>query len=485
MMMKPLDLYLLGVLSLGLVFAGMFLLILITFLRRWQRVRFVHYGHQIQVHYRPMLATLMLSGVRSPAAIAALRKLPEADLDLLLDPLFAKRKLASQQRVFLRNICAELGLVNLWQSRIANGRGFKPSGNAALAQAKRPSAPPHLRAKALRNLGILAHQQSWAYLAHALDDPHPDIQLAGLRSLAALGGSNAFGVLRARIHALVLGERQTPPMPSLLAAMSRFELNCIPALLPSLNHSNRQIRLHAMEVLRTMASREAVRQPDFVLNEAALTPPVMELLFHRLPVDVSDEIRARASEVLVYLTDPRATLVLHNLLFDPQWFVRLRTLLSLANLRQGAAPLHPDIRVFLRDSQWQVREAAIQALISLRPEDRHELYRFYLGCEDRNIRNQIAEMLQRTGLMSRLVEDYSGGVRGLPALVVEELASHSAPAGLWGILQTTAPDIREKFMDRLLPFAHARMLSPEPVRPVMERVYQFQQPLEFPSFSAA
>ncbi len=483
-MTKALDLSQLAMLTLVVVLNGMLLLILITLMRRWQQVRFARYGHQIQVQFRPILATLLLCGVRSPAAIAALRRLSEEELDILLDPLFSRRKLNHQQRQFLKNICAELGLIALWQSRIATSGPSNAASGKSSPQVKRSSVPYHLRAKALRNLGLLAHHQSWVYFAQALDDPHPDIQTAGMRSLAALGGTNAFTELRNRMHAIGLGQRETPPVQSLLAAMSRFDLSCIPLLLPSLTHPNRQIRLYAMEVLRTMASREAVLQSDFVLDESVLTPPLMELIFHRLSVDVSAEIRARVGEVLVYLTDPRTPVVLHNLLFDTQWFVRLRTLLALAHLRHGATPLHVDIRFFLSDSRWQVREAAIQALISQRPEDRHELYRFYLSCDERDIRDQIAEMLQRSGLMTTLVEEYSAGVKGLPALVVEELATHSAPTGLWGVLRTTAPEIRERFMERLVPFAHARLLAPEPLRPAVH-TYQFQQPLEFPSFSAA
>jgi HEAT repeat protein len=487
MFMKTVDLSEFAIMTLVCVLIGMLLLITVTFIRRWQQVQYSRYGHQLQLQFRPILATLLISGVRSPAAIAALRKLSNADLDLLLDPLFSRRKLSDRQRSYLQNICAELGLIKLWQNRIANTkvRPVKNSSNGSKQNSRRASVPYHLRAKSVRNLGLLGHQPSWAHLAYSLDDPHPDIQLAALRSLATLGSADAFSILRARLHEIVLGQRTTPPMQSLQAAMSRFSLDCVPTLLPSLSHPNRQIRLHSMEVLRMITSREAVRQASFNLNEEKLTAPLTDLLFHRLPVDISDEIRARTAEVIVYLTDPRTPLVLRNLLYDPQWFVRLRTLLALANLRQGAAPLHLDIRLFLRDAHWQMREAAIQALLSIKREDRHELYRFYLSCDEGNIRQQIAEILQRTGVMSALVEEYSSGVRGLPALVVEELAGQSAPAGLWGVLQATAPEIRERFMERFVPRAHSRMLSPEHQRTIIESSYNFQQPLEFPSFSAA
>ncbi len=487
MFMKTIDLSQVAIMTLVCVLSGTLLLILVTFLRRWQQVQISRHGHQLQLQFRPILATLLISGVRSPAAIAALRKLSYSDLDLLLDPLFSRRKLTDRQRSYLQNICTELGLIKLWQNRIAstNVQPIKASSNGSKPKSWRSTVPYHLRAKSVRNLGMLGHQPSWTHLAYSLDDPHQDIQLAALRSLATLGGTEAFSILRARLHATVLGEREAPPLQSLQAAMSRFSLDCVPALLPSLSHPNRQIRLHSMEVLRMITNREAVRQQSFNLNEEKLTQPLAGLLFDRLAVDACDEIRARTAEVLVYLADPRTPLVLRNLLYDPQWFVRLRTLLALTNLRQVAAPLHLDIRVFLRDPNWQVREASIQALITLRQEDRLELYRFYLSCEDRNVRQQIAEILQRTGVMSSLVQEYSFGVRGLPALVVEELASHSPTAGLWGVLRATAPEVRERFMERLEPRTQVRLLAPEQSRPLMDTFYNFQQPLEFPTFSAA
>ena len=48
--------------------------------------------HTLQRKYRPVLAKL-LSGARNPSEVEALRELPLADLELLLDPLFSKRKI--------------------------------------------------------------------------------------------------------------------------------------------------------------------------------------------------------------------------------------------------------------------------------------------------------------------------------------------------------------------------------------------------------
>ena len=177
--------------------------------------------------------------------------------------------------------------------------------------------------------------------------------------------------------------------------------------------------------------------------------------------------------------------MLRNLLLDHQWFVRLRTVQALAHLRQAAAPLHLDIRECLRDPHWRVREAAIQTLISLGQEGKHQLYEHFLTSPDRTTREQIVEVIERTGLMSDLVEEYSSGAKGVDARMVEQLASDAAPLGLSGVLRTLNPEIRQKFLDRFLPYAEARMRFRKRRQPEVENATSLQQVLEFPPHLAA
>ena len=468
------------------VLSGTLLLIAVAFIRRWQQLRFSRYVHILQREYRPLVAKI-LSGVPCPSAVEALREIPLADRELVLDPYFSKRKLTDRQRVFLQALCAEIGLISLWQTRTASN--LPPAAPLAENLAKdispRNANESLLQAKSIRNLGILGHRPSWMLLARALDARHPDIQLVALRSLAALRAPESFNVLQTRLHAVIEGQISYPPIQPLLAAMTSFEIDCVPALLPSLSHANRQIRLHSTEVMKMMVSREAIRQPAFALTEELLTPPVAEVLLTGLASDLSAEIRARAAEILVYLVDPRTPPVLHSLLFDPLWFVRLRTLRALAHWRQPAAPLNLDIREFLGDPHWQVREAAIQALVSLGSMEKHQLYEYYLSSPDRSVQEQIAEVMQRSGLMSELVEEYSAGAKGVHALVVEELASHSAYTGLSLVLRNVDPEIQRRFMERFRPTAQPRMLPQEEAQRSIQRTNSFQEALEFPPQLAA
>ncbi|MFZ0959733.1 MAG: HEAT repeat domain-containing protein [Terriglobia bacterium] len=465
------------------VVMGTCLLMAVAIFRRWQQTRYIRYVHTLQRKYRPVLAEV-LSGAGNASGISALRELPLADLELLLDPLFSKRKLTEQSLVFLQTLCEELGLVALWRSRLANGHAAAhPSpGNGVDDRARMRYL---LRAKSIRNLGMLHHQPSWPLLVKALDDRHADIQLVALRSLAALGAPESFPMLREMLHAVVLGETTSPPLRGLQAAMVCYDLACAPALLPSLRHEHRQIRAHAIEILRMMVCREAARHPNSTLTPESLPPAMVDLLLSGLAMDPSADVRGRAAEVIVLLAGPCATPLVRSLLLDPQWFVRMRTVRALAHLRQAAAPLHLDIRDCLRDPNWLVREAATQTLIALGREGKHHLYEHFLISPDPTTREQIVEVIERTGLMSSLVQEYSVGTKGVDALMVEQMANDTALLGLSGILRTVDLEIHQSFMARYLPYEEFKMRFVQEAQSAEERAVSLQQVLDFPPSLAA
>jgi HEAT repeat protein len=310
----------------------------------------------------------------------------------------------------------------------------------------------------------------------ALDDPHPDIQLVALRSLAAAGAPETFPVLRERLHAVVQGKSASPPLPGLLAAMVSFDLGSAPDLLPSLLDPNWQLRLYAMEILRRIVCRAAARYKKLALTPETLTPPMVDLLLTALAHDASADIRARAADVVAFLSDSRAPSVLRELLTDSQWLVRLHATRSLARLRQ-AGPVYLEARDRLRDPHWRVREAAIQTLVSFGPEGQHHLYVHFLTSPDRTIRAQIIEVIERVGLMSSLIEKYGQGRECVDAFMIEEITSDAVPAGLPGVLRTLSPEVCHKFMQRFLPYAEGKRPLLSGLPPVMINAIRLQQTL--------
>jgi HEAT repeat protein len=467
------------------VLMGICLLIAVAIIRRWQQIRYSRYIHSLRRQYRPNLAQL-LSGARSPAGRAALGELPLDDLEILLDPLLSKRKMTARQLAFLQALCADLGLIELWQGRLANSHKPATSAHSAHPHFSDPAVMRHvLRAKSIRNLGTLRHQASWPLLVRALDDRHPDIQLVALRSLAALHAPQSFPALLERLHAVVQGESKFPPPQGLQAALVCFDLNCVPALVPSLRHANHQIRLIATDVLQTIICSEAARAPCRAFTPETLSSPIVELLLTELCVDTSAEVRGRAAQAIVYLDDLRAISILRNHLLDHQWFVRLRAVRALINLHQASRPLLPDICDCLRDSHWRVREAAAQTLLSLGQEGKNQLYQHFLTSHDLITRKQIVEVIERTGLMWQLVEEYGNGIQGLEALTVEQLSSDAAPVGLAGVLRTMNPKVRQRFLNRFLPYAQSRLQLSESTPAEVASASDLQQILKFPPRLAA
>ena len=469
------------------VVLGTFALIAVAFIRRWQQVRYARYIHELQKSYRPILAKL-LRGQQRPTGIEAMRELPLGEVEILLDPLLCKRKLTPRQLVFLQALCAELGLITLWQNRVTNGRepAARVQSDEVQEAASDPALVRHLlRAKSIRNLGRLRHHPSWRVLVDAIHDRHRDIQSVALRSLASLGATESFPVLRDQLHAVMEEDSPSVPLSALQAAMVSFDLGCAPALAPSLIHPNERLRLHATEILRTMVYRRAADLPDLALTPEPLTPEMVDSLLNCLITDACAEIRARVAEITGIPCGPSRASTLHKLLLDHEWFVRLRTVRALAHWRHAAAPMQWDIRARLRDSHWRVREAAILTLLSLGRSGKRQLYESFLTSPDPAAHTQIVEVLERTGLISTLVEEYSAGNKGLTALVVEQLASEAAPRGLVASLGTLSPEIRQKFLERFVAYAdsHARFLH-EP-HPLVERTVVPHRNLHYPRILAA
>jgi hypothetical protein len=456
--------------------------VVVAIFRRWQQTRYACYLESLQNRYRPILDPL-LCGTRSEKGIGALRKLRLPELEVLFDPLFAKRGHEEHHLGFLVALCTELGLVELWQSRLATGE-LQRRQPASLPGA---SAPMHalLRAKGIRNLGVLRHQPSWPLLIEALDDRHPDVQSVALRSLASIRARGSFPVLLERLQAVVLGDLPAPPRQVLLATLASFDPSCGAALLPLLRQDKWELRFIAIDILRGMVCRSAALEPNFQLSSEALAPEISDLLLTDLWRDTSAEVRGRAGEVIAFLPNPRSTTVIHKLLSDPQWYVRLHTVQALTSQRHSNALMLPGIRDCLRDSHWRVREAAIHTLIALGARGRQELYENFLISDDQLIRGQIVEVMEGTGLMAWLVAEYGEGKGGLGALMVEQLARGAAPRGLPEIIRMSPPSARQKFRERFLPYTHLQMQRQEEATPNPAVEANQQSPLEFPPVLAA
>ena len=470
------------------VLIGTCLLVLLALIRRWQQTWHSLYLQSLQAEYRPILEQF-LSGTRTPEGFAALRRLPLPDLERLLDPLLAALGDTDPRLSFLLALCTELGMIKLWQSRVAAGNNsmLRPSllrGRFIFPTHISPQGSL-LRAKSIRNLGILQHHPSWPLLIKALDDPQPDIQSVALSALGAIRASASFPLLMERLQAVVLGQVATPPLRTLQTTLARFDLSINSDLLPALRHSQRQIRFLAIDLLRLIVRRETAHDPELLLTRENFSPEITDLLLTDLYRDVIGEVRSRAAEIIAVLADPRAPVALFELCFDSQWDVRLGTVRTLAHPRHASPFLLLGIRDCLRDSEWRVREVAARTLIALGPSGKQQLYEFFLTTGDKAIQAQIVEVFERTGLLASLIEAYSAGICGTEALVVEQIASGAAPVGLPGVLRVAAPHIRLKFSERYLHYSRIKTRFQVDAASEAGAPTAYQKDLQFPPALAA
>ena len=282
---------------LALVAVGTLLLAVGAMIQRWRSDRFNRRVKGLSLQYG-LTPTALLERKYSAQCLARLRTLPLGNLELLLEPLLLKCASAPSLATALEELCLELGLVDMWQRRIL-GQFLPLSFRQALSHPDGllhlfPSLHFLLRARSVRNLGLLRHQESWPILAKALDDPHPDVQRVALRSLATLCQPQSFAGLLDRMGKVATENHSPLSLHSLQAAMAKFPLSQALQLLPALRHPHPRVRLAAIEVLREMAKREpAGTQPPFQYKS------VFDRELAARARDPEPEVRAIAGEMIV------------------------------------------------------------------------------------------------------------------------------------------------------------------------------------------
>jgi HEAT repeat protein len=432
-----------------LVLVGTGLLVAAAVVRRQQQERYFEGVNHLRRRYRPVLRRL-LAGKCDPQGLAALRALPQQDLEILLDQFLSHARLPPAQAGLLRKLCAELGLLEIWQRHL-RGQVEAVSFRDALSH---PEGLLHLsrrlnfllRGRSARNLGALRDQASWPLLVQALDDPHPDVQAVALRSLAAIQEPQSFPGLVERLHAAVLGNSPLISPRAFAAALASFPLSQVLGLLPSLRHPHARIRSLATDILREMVKRQVASDGDFVLDPALFPRELTDLFLTELASDPDPEVRGRAVAVIAHLDPARSAPVLRELLDDPAWFVRLRTLRAFAE-RRGSPELG-EISRRLTDPHWAVREAAAQALLAFGPEGVDKLLEHFLNSGNPAGQEQVVEEMQRAGLIPLLLERYGNDTHGREARVIEQLLSLGVTSCLLGVLKNSSDaHLRKKFLE--------------------------------------
>ena len=257
------------------------------------------------------------------------------------------------------------------------------------------------RMRALVALGQTRALEGISAMAEGLRDGNLEIRLAALRGLGRTAAPQAAEAILAWV-----GERGlcVPAMP-LQNALIQCCAERPHLLIPYVQH--------AVGPLREVLGR--------VLGEVATPSLSLDLL--QFVGDELDELRAAAARAMSHADRGLAFDVLSELVGDPIWFVRLRAIISLAELCEPRAI--PDLIRGLTDSNRLVRLRAAEALVKLKTE-MAPIFQQVIATQDRYGLQAYLTALENAGLRGKLEEE----LRASPAGNDEEKTR------LWKILQT-------------------------------------------------
>jgi len=366
--------------------------------------------------YYALTPSALLEGQYPAQRLARLRALPLSSLEVLLEPLLLKCGSAAPLASAVRDLCLELGLIDVWQRRLL-GQAVSISLRHAVSRPDGVLNYFHslrfvLRARSARNLGLLYHHASWPILARALYDPHPDVQQVALRSLAALSEPQSFPAILERLGKSVMEKQEGLSVHSLKAAMARFPLAQVPQLLPGLRHTHPHVRLAALEILREMAKSDPAGKRTLLQYRT-----LFDHELGRLASDADAQVGVMASDLLAQFARALPSSDLCRRLQDPHWAVRMAAVQTLAQPPGifGVA----EMAGFLCDPHVMVRQAAIQALLACGPEGVSRLYEQFVETEDEALREQMVGELERSGFILSLLQNFGATTGSLETRVVE------------------------------------------------------------------
>lgn len=356
----------------------------------WSRFRTMRDARQLGVflkHLQQAFATQTDSRVGYESALAGMRNAIKPRLSPAMEQslLDTARSLGSLE--FARRVSDDLGFLERWRSALRVPAA--ENGNAHRGYRRR--ADYTVRARCAACLGAIGDRASWRLLAGALEDSHPDVQRAALRSLAELKNPEAASAL------IKLAVTSKPDGAiserSLRAAWSNLAPGCGASLLALFDSPAGRVRRLALEMAAQSLSARRNSRPRLTRDPEGAVIPAS--LLNRLAGDPDPEVRAKLADLLAEITTESGALVLRELLTDQEWFVRLHAVRAVAALRRSSdiewvAPL-------LTDSSWHVREAAAECLSRWGRAGLDRLVATYQTTPDTYARDQIAEILEESG----------------------------------------------------------------------------------------
>ncbi|MGH9352539.1 MAG: HEAT repeat domain-containing protein [Terriglobia bacterium] len=407
-----------GVLALSAgLFAASFLLIVYAIGRRIRHEQDFKLLDEFRRNLLAIFAALHGGALSYDAALEQVGALFCRRFQLRMEQIFLEHLKVPADHANVKKMAQDLGFVDHWRHCL--GLELRDRARKRGARLRFHAARFFTRALNAENLGAIGHGGSWKLLSRSLLDPNADVQRVALRSLAAIGAPESFLVLAEHLQKTLAQPETKLSERDFLAALACFPLGLSGHLLPLLRHSNPKIRRLAAQILIQMTAAQEAESGGSHLEDAERGPEIAELILSQLAADRDAEIRARAAVLLARVRDDRAREQLRQLLNDEVWFVRLHAVRSIARQRDaGSLALLP---ASLTEAHWRVREAAAHSLARWGAAGINQLVRTFLSTHDAYAREQIAEELETSGELARMLARCAANGAGQEFEVLKEI----------------------------------------------------------------
>ena len=279
----------------------------------------------------------------------------------------------------------------------------------------------------------------------ALADPSPQVARLGIAALGRNPIPDGVPLLLRELHKAVVGQTGVPTR-SIKTALVHYPIGELGPFTAWMEHANPRFRFLAVDTVREIC-RKSADQP-----RSAFPAALRQWFLVKSVNDPSADVRARGATVIGWFQDAEAGAQLRRLLQDENEFVRLHA------VRACADPCSPDLLedVLCRvtDTHWRVREAAVRTLGAFPGAGRQALERLFLSTTDRYASEQIADEIQRSGLVAHIIPllaSPNGEKRqafevcakmarlGMDSFLIEDLAEAASSAVRPPLLRALAP----------------------------------------------
>ena len=266
-------------------------------------------------------------------------------------------------------------------------RLFPGLGYVAFYEERLASGNKLVRESAIDKLGRMESGSSAAKLFPLLDNTDPGILAVTVRALGRIGSREGLRAIVEKLPALL--ERSLVARKAIETALLNFGAAVVPILIE--HHGEHPDPLVVTTVLGVLSRFPPESRAVFLAIEHLRDP--------------DPEVRSRALRILgsarENVPEHLPALIL-PLLSDPVWFVRLQAVRAARALacEQAAAPLGR----LLFDENWQVRNAATQALTVL-GDCAIDVFLDALTLYAADAKEDVCEEIEKAGFNRRLIEN--------------------------------------------------------------------------------